>query len=492
MDHLEYIREIGCEMEGALDSAAYQMMTDKTVQNNRHCMLQRNFVASKINEFQFFAKKLTSLLENNDELAEIRSMKATKSHEEALADLLQCVENLEASEGKKNMAFAREHRGKEPSDAAVQRRFFYRIRQPTDIPSEKTPISHGHFTQDESFGRYVDFRTVFTEYCGIVQALKEHISLSNEELAKMEIPSYVHFIAQAELHLSNFPRRVKYGAFAGGDTAQPEDAAYLESDFVPRYAAYIHRLGDLCKTSHLRVFPLDVDIIQEEKETFPTAIVETKAENRDYLDVDKNLLTADFITAAEKRVGFWMNFLKDRIQATARMFERRQIITPEEVDAEEAREELDFRLSLSNVQLPPWAYVLPEKVPARPNAPVPQKESDESAETSAQPESAIPLWLRKINGLNVRLFCQICNQTYAGPTIFEQHFREFRHTQSLSRLGIINIPAMHGVDAIDEAKKLWTKIIDARKRKRAFWTPEDMEFEDELGDVRTNREAVTL
>ena len=496
MDILEYIRELGCEMENAMDSAIAQGMAEAKTEDERHRIVQRNFISAKLADAQHFAHRLTSLLREDEELLKLQSLKNFRSHEDAFTDLLQSIEKIETSDAKKNIAFARQHkaRGMDPSDDAVEKQFFHRTRMPIDIPNEHTPIVHGQFGPEEGFGRYTDFQTPYKAYRSLVKSIRDKISLNEEERGKLSDLAYTAFVSGIETHFSNFPQRVKYGVFTDSEALSAEEAQFLKSDFLPKYAAYLHQLGDYCKRSHLKVFPLDVDLVESERTKFPSVLSSYFTDTTRYVvgeNESESFVTAEFVHAAEERVRFWLRFLEEKVQATIRMFERRQILTPEEIEAEELRGSLALRKSLCASEIPSWAYILPQKesLKALGSAIEIPEPSTEAAESPAQPENVIPLWLRKINGLSVRLFCQVCNQTYAGPTIFEQHFKEFRHSQCLSRLGIINVPAMHGVDTIDEARKLWQKIIAERKRKNSFWTTQDMEFEDEFGEVVTKKIA---
>ncbi|KAI6243703.1 Splicing factor 3A subunit 3 family protein [Aphelenchoides fujianensis] len=99
----------------------------------------------------------------------------------------------------------------------------------------------------------------------------------------------------------------------------------------------------------------------------------------------------------------------------------------------------------------------------------------------------IPYWLYKLHGLNINYVCEICgNQVYKGPKAFQRHFSEWRHTHSLTCLGIKNTAHFTNITKIQDALDLWTKLCSEINQTK--WNPEmDEQFEDSKGNVLNRR-----
>lgn len=99
----------------------------------------------------------------------------------------------------------------------------------------------------------------------------------------------------------------------------------------------------------------------------------------------------------------------------------------------------------------------------------------------------IPYWLYKLHGLNINYNCEICgNYTYKGPKAFQRHFSEWRHAHGMRCLGIPNTAHFANVTQIEDAIQLWEKIKQQKNQER--WVPEqNEEFEDSLGNVVTKK-----
>lgn len=96
----------------------------------------------------------------------------------------------------------------------------------------------------------------------------------------------------------------------------------------------------------------------------------------------------------------------------------------------------------------------------------------------------IPFWLYKLHGLGVEFQCEICgNAVYKGRRQFEKHFSEAFHTHNLAKLGITsNYPLFREITSMDEAKKLWAKIVQRREEYEAKLVDIE-EMEDSEGNV---------
>lgn len=95
----------------------------------------------------------------------------------------------------------------------------------------------------------------------------------------------------------------------------------------------------------------------------------------------------------------------------------------------------------------------------------------------------IPYWLYKLHGLNISYKCEICgNFTYKGPKAFQRHFAEWRHAHGMRCLGIPNTAHFANVTAIEDAMALWEKL--KQQKQDEAWKPEqEEEFEDSQGNV---------
>jgi len=72
----------------------------------------------------------------------------------------------------------------------------------------------------------------------------------------------------------------------------------------------------------------------------------------------------------------------------------------------------------------------------------------------------IPYWLYKLHGLGVEFPCEICgNFVYMGRRAFDEHFNEARHIYGLKCLGVTNTGLFREITGIEDALKLWEKIV---------------------------------
>lgn len=95
----------------------------------------------------------------------------------------------------------------------------------------------------------------------------------------------------------------------------------------------------------------------------------------------------------------------------------------------------------------------------------------------------IPLWLYKLQGLDVTYSCEICgNKTYKGRRMFERHFTEPTHSFHLKCLGIQASDAFKSITSIEEAQNLWKRISGNNTT-----SSRDIEVEDEEGNVMTQQ-----
>ena len=97
----------------------------------------------------------------------------------------------------------------------------------------------------------------------------------------------------------------------------------------------------------------------------------------------------------------------------------------------------------------------------------------------------IPFWLYKLHGLNHYYTCEICgNEVYRGARDYEKHFGEVRHSRGMKVLGINMTKAYHGVDKIEDARKLADKIENEGSDNRGSGE----QFEDNDGNVMSKED----
>ncbi|CCK72477.1 SF3a splicing factor complex subunit PRP9 KNAG_0K01120 [Huiozyma naganishii CBS 8797] len=99
----------------------------------------------------------------------------------------------------------------------------------------------------------------------------------------------------------------------------------------------------------------------------------------------------------------------------------------------------------------------------------------------------IPLWLYKLQGLDVKYTCEICgNAEFKGRRAYQKHFHEPLHEYRLKCLGITRSKAFDGIALIEEAQELWAKISGKSTSARAGSDDSlklEIEVEDEDGNV---------
>ena len=95
----------------------------------------------------------------------------------------------------------------------------------------------------------------------------------------------------------------------------------------------------------------------------------------------------------------------------------------------------------------------------------------------------IPYWLYKLHGLGVEFPCEICgNFVYMGRRAFDKHFNEARHIYGLKCLGVTNTGLFREITGIEDALKLWEKIV-RDKRMEGSKGEGIVQMEDAEGNV---------
>ena len=152
---------------------------------------------------------------------------------------------------------------------------------------------------------------------------------------------------------------------------------------------------------------------------------------------------------------FVTEVLSTHITATYNNIERRQAMTPEELQAEEAREQERLRLKAkSQENQDPSAFQ--------------EKDMDGGVYNPLKlpldwDGKPIPLWLWKLHGLGTKYTCEVCgNHQYLGRKAFDKHFFEWRHAHGMRCLGVPNTRHFFQITRIDEVLSVWEEM----KRKR--------------------------
>ena len=104
----------------------------------------------------------------------------------------------------------------------------------------------------------------------------------------------------------------------------------------------------------------------------------------------------------------------------------------------------------------------------------------------------IPYWLYKLHGLGVEYKCEICGgATYYGRRAFERHFQEWRHAYGMKCLKIPNTVHFRDVTRIEDALKLYHKILQDNY-VNSFKPDVEEEFEDSEGNILNRKQYIDL
>jgi len=104
----------------------------------------------------------------------------------------------------------------------------------------------------------------------------------------------------------------------------------------------------------------------------------------------------------------------------------------------------------------------------------------------------IPYWLYKLHGLGVEYKCEICGGAiYYGRRAFERHFQEWRHAYGMKCLKIPNTVHFRDVTRIEDALKLYHKIMQDNY-VNSFKPDVEEEFEDSDGNILNRKQYIDL
>eukprot|EP01060_Flectonema_neradi_P022804 TRINITY_DN31008_c0_g1_i1.p1 TRINITY_DN31008_c0_g1~~TRINITY_DN31008_c0_g1_i1.p1 ORF type:complete len:479 (+),score=101.45 TRINITY_DN31008_c0_g1_i1:43-1437(+) len=184
------------------------------------------------------------------------------------------------------------------------------------------------------------------------------------------------------------------------------------------------------------------------------------------------------IAETEELIQRLYDMLKESIDQTIVMLERKETRSKEELLKETEREEAEAqRVYEENYK----KQIAEDKKKAEDDdIPGVKNQRNLPLGYDGQP---IPFWLYRLHGLNMKFPCEICRGfEYVGPKAFDKHFQEPRHAHGMRCLGIPNTVHFHHVVGIQEALSLWKKIRTDVSDKR--WNANDeQEHEDNEGHV---------
>jgi hypothetical protein len=102
----------------------------------------------------------------------------------------------------------------------------------------------------------------------------------------------------------------------------------------------------------------------------------------------------------------------------------------------------------------------------------------------------ISKWIIKMQQLDRVFHCTICNESYRGPKVFQEHFSDRRHLEGLQKLGIPEyVPALKLITNPETAVTTYREYIRMLKGKRL--AADEVEVEDVRGMVST-RQALNM
>jgi len=278
------------------------------------------------------------------------------------------------------------------------------------------------FSGEEAFGKYVD----------LLESYREFVDLLLSADSTIVRPTYAKYL---EGYLNKH-------AHVPAPLRQSE-----------AYQAYLQRAAESLSASHLRAYPLDTGTLAQAANIPPS---------------DR-----------EGCLSYWAGICRERIRATIERQEKKPGMRTEELEAEESREVAAMLDAF-------------EKSHQQPSGPKTAEGQEEAVAVHLQPNTQemtwdgkpLPKWLINLHGLNKKFPCEICNRTYKGPHVYEEHFQGPVHTHFLAKLGIPqNTKHFNGVSTKKEALALWERM--KKDSGKGIWRREAEEFEDDDGQFFT-------
>ena len=472
---LEEIRTLHSDLEQCYRSITPQLLINRRTLHPRHIVLMRHYICEKLLEAQKTSRTLVEIYRGSD----ITTLRSPDSNTLPVA-----LQQFQGEMQKIIKHTASRGRLGERSEQNIPMCPITPYIEST-VNSFSRYTTKGKFSGEEGFGQYLD----------LIEAHQAYVQLWNDfsqEVKESASVWPITYKVYLERYLSDFEVLPKYIRLIPDEFVVEEDEKHVSGSQA--YCDYLSYLGNTLRDAHLRLFPLEGTCLLEKEARFSLSSAtknsgECAITDKSTIESTWNILKeksatcrALMINQLEDRVRFWISQVGHRLIHTIRRQENKITITPEELMDAELREEDAMRESVlktnelidytQGVLLSPDCSTLDK-----------EKRAVEKEELGWD-GNKIPVWLRKAHGLKVKQKCEICGKIYAGPQIFEQHFKESFHISALARLGIPNTPHLHGITSVNEATILWQKLCSQlENQKQEQWKPDDEELEDREGQT---------
>ncbi|ODV88977.1 hypothetical protein CANCADRAFT_3617 [Tortispora caseinolytica NRRL Y-17796] len=338
------------------------------------------------------------------------------------------------------------------------------------------------FTDEEVFGKFLDLNVLFETYTSLKGASDVNYDtfVSSFDTLVRDLPdsgqSYFTFLTDLQSYLVDFIRR-----------SEPlydldKFLAQTEADFQSQWVANTGKIDGIAPAAGSETMFCDACQKHFKTTTYDSHLRGKKhlrnaqAVSADSHNSDIKLGTPEY----EKQRTLYCilklaEYLRPVIKATVENNERKQAMTTRERQLEQQaiRTEYDD----------PSMFESKLEVDSDSDSDDLTKSHNPLKVPLGWDGKPIPLWLYKLQGLNMEFTCEICgNYLYRGRKAFEQHFTEQRHLNGLNVLGIQSPEAMKEITSIQEALDLWN-IIKTNQRKERSKEENAVEMEDENGNV---------
>lgn len=341
------------------------------------------------------------------------------------------------------------------------------------------------FTDEESYGKYLDLHESYQEFCQFMRVdyvnfLKDFDNPSKVDPKLKTTQAYKNYLEKIVNYFRDYSCRAK-PLFDYKGVEKKTTAEFLENWKKERIN--LENVDSWQELSSLGLEPLKRELKARGLKCGGT--LEDRAKRlfsiRGLKDdqIDKSLkapssknivketsspLSSEpyYLASLESLVVMYGDYYNEHRLATIENVQRKQSRTAEERD-ESDEDGSDVDLDLSNDNQGP--VYNPKNLPL------------------GWDGKPIPYWLYKLHGLNLSYSCEICgNAVYKGPKTFQRHFAEWRHAQGMAALGIPNTAHFANITKIQDAIVLWEKL-KAEKEKNKFQASVEEEFEDSQGNV---------
>ena len=349
--------------------------------------------------------------------------------------------------------------------------------QPEQPAPEKCRVQ---FSGEEGYGRYLDLHEVYNLFLGqsfVCQTDDAKGKSGIDALLSVTVAPIEYIDWLQRFHMfQKIPRKFKN----------------------KQYSEYLDALFNYLKGFYDRTQPLSMGInkmIEEGKENFSERWgtdgvlgwedmkVQTAPAGKKLTKSQRQYRTHRQIAETEELIQRLYDMLKESIDQTAVMLERKETRSKEELLKEAEREEAEAqRVYEENYK----KQIAADKKKNEDDDDIPSVKNSRNLPLGYDGQP-IPFWLYRLHGLNMKFTCEICRgYEYVGPKAFDKHFQEARHAHGMRCLGIPNTVHFHHVVGIQEALALWKKVKNDVADQR--WNAEDeQEYEDNEGHVFNRR-----